>query len=378
MGGVSFTFDTTVPQLASATMTLMPKPVQNLRLLRGIAIVMACVGLSGCWAGYALRQGLSQASLLLRQKPLAEALRELPPRQAELAEIAHQAKEFGVSHIGLRNTGNYDTYVDVGRDALTYVVSAAPRDRLEPHLWHFPIVGAVPYKGFFSKKDALAEQQKLESRGLDTYVRGVAAFSLLGILRDPLYSTMLHGTPGDIANTVIHEMTHGTVFLSGNATFNEGFATYVGDEGSLEFLAERFGMNAPEYRQAVDEQQDSATFSAFIASAIADLRTFYSRTDLTAQQKIAGRQALFEEFKTRYRTLAFHRPGYGRFLDEPLNNAYFLLFDTYERDLGRFARARRHFGSLRAMVAFFRDTVARKPDPAAYFQDWENRLPPGR
>ena len=354
-------------------MTLMPKMVQNLRSLRGIAIAVASLGLSGCWASYALRQGIGQASLLLRQRPLAEAISKMSPRQAELAEIAHQAKEFAVSHIGLRNTGNYDTYVNVGRDALTYVVSAAPRDRLEPHLWRFPIVGAVPYKGFFSKKDALAEQRRLEGRGLDTYVRGVAAFSLLGFLPDPLYSTMLRGTPGDIANTVIHEMTHGTVFLSGNATFNEGFATYVGNEGSLEFLAERFGKNSPEYRQAVLDQQDADTFSAFIAGAIADLRAFYSRPDLTSQQKISGRQALFEEFRSRYRTLDFHRPGYGRFLDEPLNNAYFLLFDVYERDLGRFDRARKHFGSLQAMVAFFRDTVARKPDPAAYFREWENR-----
>lgn len=351
-------------------MRVMPRPVENLPILRAVGILALTVGLSGCWAGYAMKQGVAQVGLLLRQQPLDQAIAKLPPKQAEMAEIAHEAKEFAVERIGLRDSGNYDTYVDVGRDALTYVVSAAPRDRLAPYLWSFPVVGAVPYKGFFSKKDALAEQAALERRGLDTYLRGVEAFSLLGILRDPLYSTMLRGSIGDLANVVIHEMTHGTVFLSGNATFNEGFATYVGDEGSLEFLAQRFGADSPQYRQARDQDEDSAVFGAFIAQDIAELKAYYGRTDLTPAQKIAGREALFDEFRARYRTLSFHTPNFGRFLEQPLNNAYFLLFETYESDLGKFDFTRKRFGSLKAMVAFFRDTVAKQPDPAGYFASW--------
>ncbi|MBU6429549.1 MAG: aminopeptidase, partial [Cyanobacteria bacterium REEB65] len=174
----------------------MPRRTPLPPILRGLGILAMAFCLHGCWAGYVLRQGAAQVDLLLRQEPLDEALPKLPPHQAELARIARQAKRFAITEIGLKDSGSYETFVQLKRGALTYVVSAAYRDRLEPYLWHFPLVGAVPYKGFFDKSEAEAERDRLERRGLDTYLRGVEAFSLLGIVRDPLYSTMLHGTAG--------------------------------------------------------------------------------------------------------------------------------------------------------------------------------------
>ena len=66
---------------------------------------------------------------------------------------------------------SYTTYTELDRDTLAMVLSAAYRDRLAPRTWWFPVVGRVPYKGFFDLDNALAEQRKLEAEGFDTYLR---------------------------------------------------------------------------------------------------------------------------------------------------------------------------------------------------------------
>ena len=73
---------------------------------------------------------------------------------------------------------------------MIYIVSAAPKDALQPYTWHFPIVGRVPYKGIFQKAYAREEEQKLGGKGYDTYTR-VRAFSTLGYFNDPILSCML-------------------------------------------------------------------------------------------------------------------------------------------------------------------------------------------
>jgi predicted aminopeptidase len=134
---------------------------------------------------------------------------------------------------------SFTTYSALERDTLVLVLSAAYRDRLEHYRWWFPIVGRVPYKGYFDFAVARNDERDFARRGFDTYLRPASAFSTLGFFNDPLLSTTLKSDTLSLANTVIHELTHNTFYASGQAVFNESFANFVGARGSAELFRSR-------------------------------------------------------------------------------------------------------------------------------------------
>src|SRR5207247_1906413 len=96
------------------------------------------------------------------------------PDLKERLRLASRARDFGVKVLGLRGGDAFTRFVDLRGEPVAWNVSAAPKDQLRPYLVTFPITGAVPYLGFFRKEDALKEIVRLDAKGLDTYLRGVA------------------------------------------------------------------------------------------------------------------------------------------------------------------------------------------------------------
>src|SRR5690606_18969091 len=100
-------------------------------------------------------------------------------------------------------------------------------DRLEFVTWWFPVVGSVPYIGYFDKADRDAKATELKQQGYDVSVGGAGAFSSLGWFEDPIFSSMLDRGPADTAHLFIHELTHRTLWIPGSTEFNENLAEYV-------------------------------------------------------------------------------------------------------------------------------------------------------
>ncbi len=334
----------------------------------GLALGGAVLGSSACSLGYLLQQGQGQVSLLMRREPLDRVLSD-PTLDAETRDrlvLVREAKAFAETQLGLKKSASYDQLIRLDREAVSYVVAGAPKDRLEPHLWWFPIVGHVPYKGYFNKGDAEREKAHLETQGLDAYLRGVSAFSLLGFVPDPLYSPMLAASRPGLANVIIHELTHGTAFLAGKPSFNEGFATFVGDQGALQFLSMRFGADSAEVKEAEASARDQARYAAFIEELAGDLRMLYA-SRLAPQEMLARREARFARANSELQGLAFETRGYQRRDRVPLNNAYLVTYLTYHGNMHRFEKVYDRLGrDLRAFVAFFRDKVAKERDPEGY------------
>jgi len=190
---------------------------------------------------YLLRAGWEEAKILARRREIAELVADAAtdaPTRAKL-QLVLDARRFAADSLGLDAGESFTTYSPLERDTLVLVLAGAYRDRLVRYTWWFPIVGRVPYKGYFDFARAAREERALEARGYDAYLRPASAFSTLGFFNDPLLSTTLAGDSIDLANTVIHELVHNTFYARGQAVFNESFANFVGSRGVERFFLAR-------------------------------------------------------------------------------------------------------------------------------------------
>src|SRR5262245_41767656 len=190
---------------------------------------------------YLLRGAWEEAKILARRRPIPSVIADSSVSQETRSrlQLVLDSRAFAATILGLQAEASFTTFTQLSHDTLVLVVSAAPRDRLEPHTWWFPIVGRVPYKGFFDFAEAQDAAKDLRARDFDTYVRPASAFSTLGWFNDPLLSTTLRLDSLALASTVIHELTHNTVFVPSQVEFNESFASFVGAQGSIAFFRSR-------------------------------------------------------------------------------------------------------------------------------------------
>ncbi len=330
------------------------------RAPRAAALVLAACVLSGCASGYVLRAAYEEARLLWRREPIAALLRrdDLDPALRAKLELTLAARQFAADDLGLRVGGSYASLATVDTGQIVHVVSAAPRDRLEPYTWWFPIVGRVPYRAYFARRDADGLADALQGEGYDTDVRPAVAFSTLGWFDDPLLSSMLRSDDERLVETVLHELTHATVYVPGESAFNESLATFVGHRGSERFFAARG--DATRANRAAARWADALTFSTFLAGAVDRLRAAYA-----VGIDEADRQALFATLQhdaAQQQWLTDEHAGFWRL---PLNNAVLLQAGLYASGLARFAAVEVCDGDLRRTVAAIAAAVASAPDPFA-------------
>jgi predicted aminopeptidase len=322
-------------------------------------VVLCLVLLNGCSFGYLWHVTVGQAKLLARQRPVEEVLQDtsLSDQERQKIRLIQEAKKFAVEHLGLHASDSYTTFVRVDGPYVSYNLSAAPKDALQPYVWHFPIVGHMPFKGFFKEEYALREQRQLDAQGYDTYVRGVRAYSTLGYFDDPILSSMLHAHDYSLINTTIHELLHQTVWFKGYVSFNESLASFVGEQGTSAYLTTQYGESSPELQQYRAIQADAAVFRAYIQALIERLEALYEQP-LSFEEKMRRREQVFAEAKTDYPTVfpRMKTPYYRRYFErQPLNNAVLMSFRRYHHDTTFFEQTLAdHDHDLRQTIDFFK------------------------
>src|SRR3954454_24056281 len=238
---------------------------------------------------YLVRAAWEEARILARRRPITEMVADSTTsatvRQKLLVVLA--ARAFASDSVALNARQSFTTFSRLEHDTLVLVLSAAYRDRLEADSWWFPIVGRVPYKGFFDFGAAKSAARKLDSDGFDVYLRPSPAFSTLGWFNDPLVSTSLNADSLDLANTVIHELTHNTFYASGQAVFNESFANFVGARESARFFRSRGSLAAADEADA--RWSDEKVMSHFWARLYASVDSAFKAHPADSLARLSAR-----------------------------------------------------------------------------------------
>ncbi len=317
---------------------------------------------------YLTRAGIEETRILQAREPIANLVADPstdPSLRASLGLVL--ASRDYAARLGLEAKETYTTYADVGRDTLLLVLQAAPRDCICPHTWKYPIVGRIPYKGFFDLKAARREADRLSAAGYDVYLRPSAAFSTLGWFNDPLLSTAVTGDSVELAATVFHEIAHNTLYVKSATPFNESYAQFVGYHSAQAFFRD-LGDSVLADR-AADRWHDEGVLGDFYADLVGRLQTLYAtHPDSAALERgraEAGawaRQELQGPVAARLRTFTI-----GRLPERPVNNARLVgariyrtrldLFDRWFEQHGRDVR-----GSVAALDTLMRDV----PGDSAY------------
>jgi predicted aminopeptidase len=292
------------------------------RVSRTLCLGLCAILSSGCGL---LSLAAGQLSLINDQLPLAAAIaREPDPERqrllAEVPAILNFAEEVVRLHVG----ASYQGYFATERSGLTYVLTACERTRFEPYSWWFPIVGTVEYRSYWDEADALAAAAQLETDGYDTWISPSRAYSSLGILRDPVATTMLRdGLPG-LVEVLIHELTHARLFVPGQTAWNEALASFVGELGAERYFAAQRFRGSSYQRRSLLRAERRKLFEDATQVAYADLERLYA-SELPADRKLQLRQARFEALSAELRQLYPDEPE----RDLRANNARLVHWQRY-------------------------------------------------
>jgi predicted aminopeptidase len=238
----------------------------------------------------------------------------------------------------------------------------------------------MPYLGFFDLAKAKAEKENLVEKELDVNLGRAASYSTLGWFKDPITLNLIEGSTEDLVETILHEMTHTTLYVKGQGEFNEGLAVLVGKVGAYQFLMQTHGPTHVFTMEAEDVIHDERLFASYIADLFQALEQLYD-SDLTYEEKMTRRKESFddalEEFallKDRLRTERFDAFG-----STGLNNAYLMSIGLYHRHFNLFeAVLRQKNNSIRNTIFFFQELAAKRGDILQSTTEWLQKRPGAR
>ncbi|HZW75387.1 MAG TPA: aminopeptidase, partial [Caldimonas sp.] len=175
----------------------------------------------------------------------------------------------------------------------------------------------------------------LKKEGLDVAVYPVPAYSTLGRLpaggffADPLLNTFIGYPEGELARLVFHELAHQIVFVSGDTSFNESFASAVEKIGEARWLAEHGSPEARAAAAAVEARR--ADFRGITTRYRDELAGVYASA-ASDDEKRAGKAAVLARLRADYATLKATRwagyAGYDSWF-AGANNASFAVLASY-------------------------------------------------
>jgi len=313
---------------------------------------------SGCYYSH-LASG--QLKILWARQPIEGVIAdpEIPLETRSLLRLVSGVREFA-SDLGLRVGNQYTSYVDWPEDRIVTTVVRTRPPSVEATPYWFPIIGHLPYKGYFDRSRAEAEAERLrEADAFDVCVSGVTAYSTLGWMNDPVTAPMLRRGAASLVETLLHELVHATAFVSEDVDFNESVAQFIGQEAAIRFFTResRAPIDSvsgdtlalvwpdPEYvRQSIQDRREIARTTGVFRERLVELE---AEADPLAKRAAAEREARAELAALPLRVIDPEEIA----AKARLSNACLALRGAYTRDLPRHAEVLASLdGDLEAMI----------------------------
>jgi predicted aminopeptidase len=292
---------------------------------------------------YGLSQAYGQISIIYNTRPVEDVLNDpsFPDSLKSKVLLIQEIKQFAFDSLGIKYSENYSTLFDQKGKGILWTVTACEPYRLKAKEWEFPIVGSFSYKGYFDYDKALAEEKLLKEGNYDTSVDEIAGWSTLGWFKDPILSSMLNKSPGNLANLIIHELTHGTLYVKDNVDFNENLASFVGDKGAQIFLEHKYGKQSKEYEDYREGRVMLDDYTRLVFQSAGRLDSLYNTFNQTISidAKKEKKEKLMNDIVNRLnRFFKYFKTRNSRTYNklERINNTYFMDFKRYRKDLSVF------------------------------------------
>jgi predicted aminopeptidase len=256
--------------------------------------------------------------------------------------LINEIKQFAYEKIGISPSNNYTSMYDQQGKPILWVVTVCEPFQLQEKSWSFPVIGSFSYKGFFRYEMAEEEEKIWKDQGYDTGIRTAGGWSTLGWFNDPILSNMLKRQDGELAELIIHELTHGTLFVKDSVAFNENLATFIGIKGAEFFLENKFGEASDELISYQERNLDEKKWTNHILRGAVKLDSFYLHLDsaLSLTEKQDAKNNFINNIIYQSDTLKlFNKDRYTEYAHSlSPNNTYFMSFLRYNEDQEQFEK----------------------------------------
>lgn len=335
-------------------------------ILRSPALLMLFLALTGCASpAYYLHALSGQMDVLAKRRPVEQVLNDpaTTPQLKQQLKLVLRLREFASRELLLPDNRSYRRYADLERPFAVWNVFATPELSLEPKKWCFIVVGCVPYRGYFARDQAEQFAASMKQQGADVYVGGVPAYSTLGWFDDPLLNTFITRSEAELAGLLFHELAHQKLYVSGDAAFNESFATLVELEGVKRWFQQSGkAKEATAYMEKIKHREE---FSALVLKHRARLKEIYASNQNDAGKRTA-KTRVFEELRGDYASLKAKWNGYAAFdqwFAQDLNNAHLAAIGLYSQYVVAFQKLLGQQGG--DLADFYRavENTAQLPQP---------------
>jgi len=288
---------------------------------------------------YGYKQLKGQFMVIYEAEPIERRLAdpEFPDSLRQKIDLIVQVKKYAIDSLGFMSTNNYSTYFQEPNHTLLWMLTGCKPYAFEEKEWCFPLVGCFGYKGFFDSTAALQEIENIKKEGFEPDLGPVAAWSTLGILPDPILSSMLKKEDWKLIQLVFHELTHTVIYAKNAVDFNENLANFVADKATRQFIRHQFPNDTAWHKQVAESMNDRRLFLNYMFTGFQQLDSLYKsmNPDQPIAEKERMKSACLDSIFKRFTSLPFRHPerfNYLRNNRDGWTNNMFLSYRRYDFD----------------------------------------------